>query len=260
MAMSAMIKGGTIDDHIKVFPVATRQKLEQIRSLISKAAPKAEECISYGIPTFKLEGNLVHFSGYKNHIGFYPGAGGIATFKKELSVYKGAKGSVQFPLDKPLPASLITKIVKFRVKQNTEKTAITTSKKAPATKPVRSTKSTDGEQVKNYIAKLDPAAKSDIEAVRKIIRSVSPKLNERIKWNAPSYYYKEDIVTFGPYKIHKLLLVFHHPAVVKVRSVLLQGDYKDRRLVYFKDKTEATKNKSELSRIIKEIMTAIDKK
>lgn len=116
-------KAGTIDDHIRDFPKETRQKLEQIRLLIRKTAPAAEECISYGIPTFKLGGNLVHFSGYKNHIGFYPGASGIATFKKELSVYKGAKGSVQFPLDKPLPSELITKIVRFRVKENEAKTA-----------------------------------------------------------------------------------------------------------------------------------------
>lgn len=123
MATSAM-KGGTIDDHIKAFPGVTRQKLEQIREIISKAAPKAEECINYGIPTYKLEGNLVHFGGFKNHIGFYPGAGGINMFKKELSIYKGAKGSVQFPLDKPLPAALITKIVKFRVKENEEKASL----------------------------------------------------------------------------------------------------------------------------------------
>ena len=95
---------------------------------------------------------------------------------------------------------------------------------------------------------------------RKIIKTGAPKLSERIKWNAPSYYYKEDIVTFGPYKTHKLLLVFHHPAVVKVKSALLQGDYKDRRLVYFKDSAEATANKKELTRIINEIIKFIDKK
>ena len=124
----------SIDDCISTFPEATRKKLEQIRSLIQKAAPKATETISYGIPTFQLEGNLVHFSGYKNHIGFYPGAAGIASFKKELSVYKGAKGSVQFPLDQPLPAALITRIVKFRVKQNLEKAALKKKTKGPAKK------------------------------------------------------------------------------------------------------------------------------
>jgi hypothetical protein len=94
--------------------------------------------------------------------------------------------------------------------------------------------------------------------VRKIIRAANPKLSERIKWNAPSYYYKEDILTFGPYRTHKLLLVFHHPAVVEIISGLLEGNYKDRRLVHFKDRTDAEKNKQELSRIINEIIRQID--
>ncbi|TND01812.1 MAG: hypothetical protein FD123_4188 [Bacteroidetes bacterium] len=112
-----------IDQYIAAFPKETQRLLEQIRATIRKAAPHAEEKIGYGIPTLTLEGNLVHFAGYKNHIGFYPGAAGIATFKKELSVYKGAKGSVQFPVGKPLPLALVTKIVKFRVEQNLEKAA-----------------------------------------------------------------------------------------------------------------------------------------
>jgi uncharacterized protein YdhG (YjbR/CyaY superfamily) len=108
----------SIDDYVDAFPSATRALLEQLRQTIRKAAPKAEETISYGIPTFKQGGNLVHFAGYSHHIGFYPGAAGISEFKKELAGYKGAKGSVQFPLDRPLPLSLVTRIVKFRVKQN----------------------------------------------------------------------------------------------------------------------------------------------
>jgi uncharacterized protein YdhG (YjbR/CyaY superfamily) len=107
-----------IDGCISTFPPGTQKLLKLLRATIRKAAPKAEEKISYGIPTFHLNGNLVHFSGYKNHIGFYPGASGIKHFKKELSPYKNSKGSVQFPLDKPLPLALITKIVKFRVKEN----------------------------------------------------------------------------------------------------------------------------------------------
>lgn len=145
--------------------------------------------------------------------------------------------------------------MKEKAKKVTAKESNTSTVKA-----VKSKKPTDEEQVNAYINKLDSNAKAEIEAVRKIIRSASPKLAERIKWNAPSYYYKEDIVTFGPYKTHKLLLVFHHPAVVKVNSTLLQGEYKDRRLVYFKDKAEAEKNKKELVRIINEIIKSIDNK
>ena len=88
-----------------------------MRLTIKKAAPKAKEAISYGIPAFALNGNLVWFAAFKNHIGFYPGAAAIATFTNELSAYKGAKGSVQFPLDEPLPLALVSWIVKFRVKQ-----------------------------------------------------------------------------------------------------------------------------------------------
>jgi len=116
-----MIKAVNIDEYILNFPIETRRLLIQVRETIRDAAPKAEEAISYGMPAFKLNGMLVFFAGYKNHIGFYPTSSGIAAFKKELSVYKGAKGSVQFPLDEPLPLKLIAKIVKFRAKENLEK-------------------------------------------------------------------------------------------------------------------------------------------
>lgn len=107
-----------IEAYIESFPNDTQKKLKQMRATIKKAAPKAEELISYNMPAFKLNGMLVYYAAYKKHIGFYPTGSGIAAFKKELSVYKGAKGSVQFPLDKPMPLNIITKIVKHRVKEN----------------------------------------------------------------------------------------------------------------------------------------------
>lgn len=122
MKIDQKVVGG-VAAYIASFPPVVRTLLEKIRSTISKAAPEAEQTISYQIPTFKLHGNLVHFAAFKQHIGFYPGASGIAQFKDELSVYKSAKGSVQFPLDKPLPVGLITRMVKFRVKENMEKAA-----------------------------------------------------------------------------------------------------------------------------------------
>ena len=118
-----------VDEYIAGFPKDTQKLLEQLRAAIIKAAPGAEEAISYQMPAYKYHGMLVYFAGYKNHIGFYPTASGIETFKKELSVYKGAKGSVQFPLDKPLPLQLVTKIVKFRMKENLEKESIKTKAK-----------------------------------------------------------------------------------------------------------------------------------
>jgi uncharacterized protein YdhG (YjbR/CyaY superfamily) len=110
-----------VAEYISLFSENVRPLLQQMHVTILKAAPKAEEVISYQMPAYKYFGILVYFAGYKNHIGFYPTASGIEVFKKELSVYKGAKGSVQFPLDKPLPVSLITKIVKFKLKENVEK-------------------------------------------------------------------------------------------------------------------------------------------
>jgi uncharacterized protein YdhG (YjbR/CyaY superfamily) len=115
------IQAKNIDEYIAAFPKDIQKKLEEMRSAIRKAAPEAEETIAYAIPTFKLNGNLVHFAAFKNHIGFYPAPSGIQAFKKELSRYAGAKGSVQFPLDEPLPLELVTKIVKFRVKDNLQR-------------------------------------------------------------------------------------------------------------------------------------------
>ncbi|NTU53060.1 MAG: hypothetical protein HGA97_05030 [Chlorobiaceae bacterium] len=109
-----------IDGYIAGFPPDIRELLEQIRSTIRSAAPEAEEKISYQMPTFALHGNLVHFAAFKNHIGFYPAPTGIERFRKELSIYKSAKGSVRFPLDQPMPLGLISDIVKFRVKENLE--------------------------------------------------------------------------------------------------------------------------------------------
>lgn len=100
-----------------------RQKvLKELREMIKKCAPKAEESISYGMPTFKLNGPLVYFAGQKHHIGFYPTPSGVTAFKKELSDYSTSKGCIRFSYDKPLPVALITKIVKFRVKENKERT------------------------------------------------------------------------------------------------------------------------------------------
>ena len=119
----------SIDAYIAGSPEEVRQILEKIRMTIRKAAPQAEETISYQMPTFRLNGNLVHFAAFENHIGFYPTPSGIDKFKNELSAYKSAKGSVQFPLDQPIPYSLITKIVKFRVKENLEQAAAKGKKK-----------------------------------------------------------------------------------------------------------------------------------
>lgn len=112
----------TIDEYILGFPTETQEILTQIRTTIKNAVPQAEECISYAMPAFKLNGKpLVYFAGYKNHIGFYATPTGHEAFEKELSVYKQGKGSVQFPLNKPMPLDLIERITKFRVQENLKK-------------------------------------------------------------------------------------------------------------------------------------------
>ncbi len=119
----------TIDEYIATFPEEIQKILEELRATIRAAAPDAEEKISYQMPTFFLKGNLVHFAAFKNHIGFYPTPSGIQAFKHDLSIYEGAKGSVQFPIDKPLPLKLISNIVEYRVAENLKRDKIKSSKR-----------------------------------------------------------------------------------------------------------------------------------
>ncbi|MFX0004160.1 MAG: iron chaperone [Candidatus Hodarchaeota archaeon] len=111
----------TMDEYIGTFPKEIQEILEKLRQTIRKAAPEAEETINYQIPTFKLNGNLVHFAAYKNHIGFYPTPSGIEAFKEDLSPYEVAKGSIKFSIKKSIPYNLVRKIVEYRVKENKNK-------------------------------------------------------------------------------------------------------------------------------------------
>jgi Uncharacterized conserved protein len=122
-------KFNTVDQYIKSASLESREKLTQLRTLIKKIAPEAEELISYNMPSFNYHGRLVYYAAFKFHIGFYPMASGIAAFQNEISNYKWAKGSVQFPIDKPLPEALITKIIRYRVKENKEKYELKALKK-----------------------------------------------------------------------------------------------------------------------------------
>jgi uncharacterized protein YdhG (YjbR/CyaY superfamily) len=114
-------KPAAVDDYIAGFAPEIQRLLKQVRNTIRTAVPKARETISYGMPAFLLEGPVVYFAAFKHHIGFYPTSSGTRAFKKELSSYKGAKGSVQFPLDQPMPLNLIAKMARFRVKENLER-------------------------------------------------------------------------------------------------------------------------------------------
>jgi uncharacterized protein YdhG (YjbR/CyaY superfamily) len=119
-----------IDDYIEGFPPNVQKILQKIRKTIQKAAPKAEEAISYHIPTFRLNGNLIHFAGYQHHIGLYPRPRGVKEFEAEMARYEGGKGTVRFPLDEPIPYDLITRIVKYRVDKSVAAAAAKTKKSA----------------------------------------------------------------------------------------------------------------------------------
>ena len=118
-----------IDQYISSFPDPVQKRLQQVRKTIKKAAPEAEELISYAMPAYRLHGMLVYFAGFKNHIGFYPVPSGIKAFEKELAAYKASKATAQFPHDKPIPFELIAKIVKFRVEENLKKAETKTASK-----------------------------------------------------------------------------------------------------------------------------------
>lgn len=117
------------DEYIHQFPAIVQAKLQEMRAIIKQTAPEAEETISYAMPAYKLKGILVYFAGHKNHIGFYPASSGIANFEKELSGYATSKGTVQFPLNKPLPLELIKMIVEFRVAENLQKAELKKKRK-----------------------------------------------------------------------------------------------------------------------------------
>lgn len=121
--MAASNKPQSIDEYIAGFPPEVGAILQQVRQTVREAAPEAQEAISYGMPTFRLHGNLVHFAAFKNHIGFYPTPTGIERFQAALEKYASGKGSAQFPLDQPIPYDLIAEITRFRVRENQAKAA-----------------------------------------------------------------------------------------------------------------------------------------
>jgi uncharacterized protein YdhG (YjbR/CyaY superfamily) len=127
-------KPENIDDYIDSFPPKVQKILQKIRKTIQKAAPDAEEAISYQMPAFKLNGYLIYFAGYQNHVSLYPAPRGAKEFKEELAAYEGGKGTVRFPLDTPVPYDLVTRIVKYRAKENLSKASAKRKARAGASK------------------------------------------------------------------------------------------------------------------------------
>lgn len=118
-----------VEDYIASFPEDIQELLKELREAVRETAPEAMEKISYGMPTFAMDGNIIHFAAFKNHIGLYPGADGVAAFQDELKPYKTSKGTIQFSLDQPLPMNLIKRIVNYKVEENKERTRLKTEKK-----------------------------------------------------------------------------------------------------------------------------------
>lgn len=196
-----------IDTYIAKFPTEIQEILEKIQQTIQRAAPEAEAVISYMMPAYKLNGKvLVYFAAYKNHIGFYATPTGHEAFKAALSVYKQGKGSVQFPLDKPIPYGLIERIVQFRAMENAKKESSKT------TQPKKN-QSKDQQEVDTFLANLEHPLMAGIRQIRTIIKAVNTDLQENIKWNAPNYALNgEDYITMSLSNPKKIQIVFHRGA------------------------------------------------
>jgi uncharacterized protein YdhG (YjbR/CyaY superfamily) len=282
MAMSSLI-AKDIDQFIASYPGSTRKLLKQLRAAIHKVSPGLEEAITYGIPTFKLgKKNIVHFSGYEHHIGFYPGASGIAHFQKDFKNYKTSKGTVQFPIGEPLPLDLVSRIVRFRVKEEMEKTS---AKAGPGKKPgsskslgrqqqtqnAKATGTSDTERVTEHIGKLDKSIAGTVQFVRQVIMGSGDEVAERIKWNNPSFYYtgplkdedpkkyQRDFAVFNLFK-NRIMLVFPSGARVDDGSGFLSGDYADgRRLIVFTDIKDARSREAKLRLLIRAWLDGVEK-
>lgn len=169
-------KPANIDAYFTAFPQSVQKVLEQIRMTITKAAPDAEEIISYGMPAFKYKGGvIIYFAGYKNHIGLYATPSGHTKFAKELSIYKQGKGSVQFPLDKPVPLNLVSRIVKFKVKQrDQQQNEFLPQLSAPARRALQNSGIKSLQQISKYteaeILKLHGIGKTTIPKLQNILK------------------------------------------------------------------------------------------
>lgn len=260
----------TVDDYMAGLEPTVRNTMEKMRKMIRQAAPKAEEKISYMMPAFVQHGPVAFYSAFKNHCSYYTASHAIMKmYKEDLKDYHTSGVTIHFPLDKPLPAALVKKLVyaklmeneaRFAAKQVSKPAKKSTSVKASPVK-TKTAKPTNTDEVTEFMSKLEHPFKAEIEALRRIIKGANKQIHERIKWNAPSYYYQTtpdaagtDFLTFHTKAKEHVHLIFHHAAIAKIKSPLLEGDYKDRRMVYFKNSKAVKANKKELERIITELV------
>lgn len=260
----------TVDDYMAGLEPTVRNTMEKMRKMIRQAAPKAEEKISYMMPAFIQHGPVAFYSAFKNHCSYYTASHAIMKmYKEDLKDYYTSGVTIHFPLDKPLPAALVKKLVYAKLMENearfAAKQASKPAKKAATAKPAavktKTAKLTGDDEVTEFMNRLEHPFKAEIEALRRIIKGTNKQIHERIKWNAPSYYHKAtpdaagtDFLTFHVKAKEHVHLIFHHAAIAKIKSPLLEGDYKDRRMVYFKNMNAVKANKKELERIVNELV------
>lgn len=252
----------TIDEYIASFPKEVQVLLEQIRATIIEKIPEAEESISYKMPAFKTLGKpLAYFAAFKNHIGFYATPTAQKVFTNELSTYKQGKGSVQFPLNQPIPFNLIAQIVEFKHNENLSKI---TQNKTP--------KPSTQEQVTNYLHTLDHPLKEVVTALRKIILAIDDNIGEQIKWNSLCFCYtgamqpfnpkeyKRDIVVFNLHKKDFVLLVFPTGAKLSNKTGFLEGQFTDsRKIATFFTLNDVKNKQTDLQTTLQEWLTKVDK-
>ena len=259
-------KPTTIDEYLAAVSAAQRAALQKVRKAIRAAAPKAEECISYQLAAFRLNGKpLVAFGATSSHCAFYPlSSATVDAHMDELKAYDTSKGTIRFPADKPLPATLVKKLVKARMAENEGRRAKAKGPPKAAKKRVGKPEP-DGPQtdpaVAAFLRELDHPLKREIEAVRRIILGVSPAIREGIKWNAPSFRTTDYFATLN-LRQGGVWLILHTGAKVKASATkgvpvadptgLLKWLAKDRALVTFADAKEVQAKRSALEAVLRE--------
>lgn len=248
----------TFDDYLATLSDDKRAVLEKLRQVIRAAAPKAEEGISYGVAAFRLDGKpLAGLGANANHCAYYPMSGSVvATLKADLLKYDTSKGSIRFPVDKPLSAALVRKLVKARSAEIVEQTEKT---RAPGTRRKANNTQTDPAVIA-FLEELDHPLKKEIEAVRQIILDVSSEIREGIKWNAPSFRTTEFFATLN-LRQGRIWLILHLGAKVKDNSTvrlkiadptgLLEWLAKDRCVVKFDNAADVKDKRKTLTAIVR---------
>ncbi len=259
-------KPTTIDEYLANVGEEKRCALEKLRKAIRAAAPQAEECISYQLAAFRQKKMLVGFGATSKHCAFYLFSGSLVEkFPKELQGYDTSKGTIRFSADKPLPATLVRKLVKARLAENAAEENPNVATKPPTTtkrttKPLAAGSQKDGE-VTAFLKVLDHPLKPLVQALRKIILGVSPKIQEGIKWNAPSFRTQEYFATFHLHAKDQVRLILHKGAKPKAASTkakpiadpanLLHWLGKDRCMVTFKTAREVKSARVALESVLR---------